>query len=415
MPGTRTSGAVRLLLVISLLLPAMHARAETAMEGSVRSYVGLLTQDAMDFAMVQNTLDLRLRHTGSQGAFLANPYLYYYGDNNLELGLRQAYVDLYFSSMDLRVGRQQVVWGKADGVFITDVVSPKDLREFLLPDFEEIRLGVTGVRTNFYLGDHTVELIWVPVFTPTGTPQEGSLWRPNFAMPPGAILDSSHEKVPLTLENSEFFARYSVMSSWGDLEVVAAWMWDDDAAIHRTMTTNSQTGLPSVTLTPEHHRLPMGGFSFSTTAGPLVVKTEAAYYHGKQFQTADLSDSDGLVEKSYLHWMLGVNMKLWEVNTSVQYVQRTILDHDSRQVVAPLEHTVTTHFSVDFLRETLHFSLFSYLGIDPWNALVRPTLSYDLPGGIQAMVGANLFFGSEGTFGQFDANDMVYAKLKYSF
>jgi len=59
--------------------------------------------------------------------------------------------------------------------------------------------------------------------------------------------------------------------------------------------------------------------------------------------------------------------------------------------------------------------LFSYIGIHPRNALLRPAISYDLPDGIQAQIGANLFFGDEGYFGQFDANDTVYVKLKYSF
>jgi len=403
------------LLLLPVLMPSAPARAESTVDGYVRTYVGVLANEDMDFAIMQNTLDVRLRHTGSHGAFLANPYLYHYDDNRLELDLRQAYVDLYFSWMDLRVGRQQVVWGKADGVFITDVVSPKDLREFLLPDFEEIRLGVTAVRADFYIGEHTIELIWVPVFTPTGMPGQGSMWRPDSALPAGAVVDGSRQEVPLAMKNGEIFARYSIMSSWGDLELVGAWMWDDDPAMHRKMTMDVETGQPSVTITPQHHRLPMGGASFSTAVGPFVLKTEAAYYHGKRFQTEDPSVTDGLVEKSYIHSMVGASVKIWEINTGLQYIQRAIIDHDGEQVAEQFEHTITAQLSMDFLRETLHISLFSYIGIDPWNALVRPTVSYDFPGGIQALVGTNLFFGDEGTFGQFGSNDMVYAKLKYSF
>jgi hypothetical protein len=403
------------LLLLSILLLSVPARAESTVDGYVRTYVGVLANDNMDFAIVQNTLDVRLRHIGPRGAFLANPFFNLYDDNRLELDLRQAYVDLYFRWMDLRVGRQQVVWGKADGVFITDVVSPKDLKEFLLPDFEEIRLGVTAVRADFYIGEHTIELIWVPVFTPTGMPGQGSMWRPAAAMPAGAVVDTSRQDVPLALGNSEFFARYSVMNSWGDLELVGGWTWDDDPAMHRKVTMDAQSGQPAVTITPQHHRLAMGGLSFSTAAGPFVLKTEAAYYHDKRFRTQAPSALDGLVEKSYVHWMVGASMKLWEVNTGLQYVQRAIIDHADDQLAEQFEHTVTALLSMDFLRETLHLSLFSYIGIEPWNALVRPTISYDFPGGIQALVGTNLFFGDEGTFGQFDSNDMVYAKLKYTF
>ncbi len=415
MEALRPHKALVLLLLISSVSLSAPARAESTVDGYARTYMGILADEGMDFAIMQNTLDVRLRHTGSQGAFLANPYLNHYDDSSLELGLRQVYVDLYFPWMDIRVGRQQVVWGKADGVFITDVVSPKDLREFLLPEFEEIRQGITAVKANFYIGEQTIELIWVPVFTATGLPDEGSMWRPATMLPAGAVLDSSRQEVPLALENSELFARYSVMSSWGDLELVGGWMWDDDPALHRKVTMDVQSGQPAVTITPEHHRLPMGGLSFSTAAGPFVLKTEAAYYHEKRFQTESPSDSDGLLEKSYIHSMVGASVKIWEINTGVQYIQRAIIDHDDGQVAEQFEHTVTVLLSMDFLRETLHLSLFSYVGIEPWNALVRPTVSYDFPGGIQALVGTNLFFGDEGTFGQFDSNDMVYAKLKYSF
>ena len=404
-----------LLLLLLLLLVPLSARAETSVDGYVRTYVGVLANKDVDFAIMQNTLDLRFRHTGSHGAFLANPFLYHYDDNSLELGLRQVYADLYFDWLDLRVGRQQIVWGKADGVFITDVVSPKDLREFLLPDFEEIRVGVTAVRADFYVGEHTFELIWVPVFTPTAMPAMGSKWAPAMPLPDGATIDDSRRDVPLTMENSEAFARYSMMSSWGDLEVVAAWMWDDDPALHRSVGVNPDTGLPLITVTPEHHRLPMGGASLSTTLGAFVLKTEAAYYHGKQYQIMDPTAKDGLVERSYIHAMVGASVKVWEVNTAVQYIQRAVLDHEETMLQEEFEHTVTVLLSMDFLRETLHLSLFSYIGIEPWNALLRPTISYDFPGGIQAQVGSNLFFGDEGNFGQFDANDMVYAKLKYSF
>jgi len=40
----------------------------------------------------------------------------------------------------VRLGRQQIVWGEAIGTFVTDVVNPKDFREFVLPDFSELRI-----------------------------------------------------------------------------------------------------------------------------------------------------------------------------------------------------------------------------------------------------------------------------------
>jgi hypothetical protein len=42
-------------------------------------------------------------------------------------------------------------------------------------------------------------------------------------------------------------------------------------------------------------------------------------------------------------------------------------------------------------------------------------VAYDISDGLKATLGANIFLGDSGYFGQFDDNDMVYVKLSYSF
>jgi len=54
--------------------------------------------------------------------------------------LREAYIDIYGNWLDLRLGKQQVVWGKTDGYFINDIVNPLDLSYFILQDFDDIRM-----------------------------------------------------------------------------------------------------------------------------------------------------------------------------------------------------------------------------------------------------------------------------------
>ena len=44
--------------------------------------------------------------------------------------LRECYIDYYSPDLDIRVGKQQVVWGRADGIKIMDVVCPTDQREY---------------------------------------------------------------------------------------------------------------------------------------------------------------------------------------------------------------------------------------------------------------------------------------------
>ena len=71
--------------------------------------------------------------------------------------------------------------------------------------------------------------------------------------------------------------------------------------------------------------------------------------------------------------------------------------------------------TIDFLRETLNVEFFSYVGLNEWDALVRPKITYDFVDGFEIQLGANLFLGDDGQFGKYDKNDMIYTKLKYSF
>lgn len=142
------------------------------MNGYMRNYTGVLLSKGNEYSIIQNTVDLNFEHSKDRIALKTNPYLYHYSDSQLEIDLREAYMDILFDKIDLRIGKQQIIWGKSDGVFITDIVSPKDLREFLLPDFDEIRMGVTALKTDYYLGNHAFELVWLPVFTATRTPEK---------------------------------------------------------------------------------------------------------------------------------------------------------------------------------------------------------------------------------------------------
>ena len=406
--------AVTLLLVI--LFTAGNLYGESVfISGYVRNYTGMLLNAGNEFSIVQNTFDLKLEHSRNRVAFKANPYLYQYTDRDPGIGLREAYLDIFFNRMDFRLGRQQIIWGKADGVFITDIISPKNLSEFLLPDFDEIRMGVTALKADYYLGDNTFELVWIPIFTPTQMPEENSIWfrMPTFPIMP--VFDYSQKDVTASLENSELFAKFSGMTSLIDFELMTGYIWDDDPTMHVQKGIDTTTMQPSITVIPRHHRLGVGGGSFSTTVGAFVLRGEGAYYGGKYFQTADVRATDSITEKNYLHYLVGLDFNIGNTHISSQFIQQAILDYDDLIVNDEFENTATVLISRTFLRETLKMELFSYIGLTNEDALIRPKLTYDFTDGFQLLLGANIFTGTDGRFGQYDDNDMIYFKVKYSF
>ncbi len=403
-------------ILMFIMMTSMIGAQDLFLSGYARTYLGALTTGESDYSIIQNTFDLNFEHSRGDVYFKVNPFLYHYSDDELELAFRQAYMDLYFDSFDIRIGKQQIVWGKGDGVFITDIVSPKDMREFLLPEFSEIRVGVTSLKFNYYSGNNTFELVWIPVFTPTQMPEANSIWsiKPNYPLPHS--VDYSNSDVKNKLSNSEVFAKYSLLSSEIDFEIMAGYSWDDDPTFHSEKILNPATGIvDSVVLKPEHHRLTTLGGSFSTTIGPVVLRGEGAYYNGKHFQSTNPKYSDGTEEKDYIHYLLGIDYSIGDLKLSTQFIQQAILDYNDYLIKDEFENTMTFLASMDFLRETLNVELFSYIGLENGDALVRPKVTYDFIDGFQIQLGANLFFGDEGQFGRFDKNDMVYTKIKYSF
>jgi hypothetical protein len=405
------------LILILLLLAGQFTMAQNPeISGFVRNYTGAL-YDNGDFAILQNTLNLDISKSGDKIAFKANPMLYHYNSDSLNLRLRELYLDLYFTNFDLRIGKQQVVWGKADGVFITDIVSPLNLTEFLLPDFDEIRTGVIATKLDYYIGNSTFEVIWMPIITPTETPSESSIWytTPDFPITPS--FDYSKEYIDPSLENSEVFVKYSTMTSKIDFEIMGAYTWDDYPTMHIQKTINPATmQLTGISVTPEHHRLSVGGGSFSTEIKGVILRGEAAYYSGKYFQTEDPFQVDAIVQKDYLHYLAGLDFIIGGVNLSTQFIQQTIFNYDKNIVDEEVDNTMTFMARYDLLRETLHLELFSYIGLTSNDALIRPKISYDFDDSFSILLGSNIFIGdSDGRFGQYSNNSMIYAKLKYNF
>jgi len=99
----------------------------------------------------------------------------YHRDRDLDLP-RELYVDIHLGNLDLRLGKQQVVWGETDGLRLMDVVNPSDWqREFILRDsdegYESTRIPLWLIKAEYFfdkpwfgglLIDHSIEIIINP-------------------------------------------------------------------------------------------------------------------------------------------------------------------------------------------------------------------------------------------------------------
>ncbi len=396
------------LASLVFLLSVDAGAKEIEVSGMLRSYIGARVQEE-DIPVTEQTVDLSLESWGDISEILINPYAYVAENGEVDMGFSEAYIDFFLPGIDLRLGQQAVVWGQAEGAFITDIVSPQDLRSFILADFSEIRKGVPAVKADSYFGHLTMEAVWIPRFVPTSLPGENSIWYV-----PEMTTAESADLPGYSLENSEIFGKISYFGAALNAEIMAGYAWDDNPVVTGAVTSPES----------RYYRYTVTGGSFSTTLGPVVLRGETAVYLDREFSALSSGETGPQFSaESYnqIHGLLGLDWSMLGVDMSAQYIHQQIPDYDESLLAEEITRTVTFRVRDSYLADTLTWELFSYLELldldeGTADALLRPSLIYSLEEGVELKTGVEIFLGDEeGRFGQYEDNTMAYVSVSWYF
>jgi hypothetical protein len=88
------------------------------------------------------------------------------------LSVRRIVATVSGHGFTLDLGRQFVRWGKTDVLNPTDRFAPRDFMDVVVTDF----LGVVGARLVCERKGRSIDLVWVPAFTPSRLPLPGGRW-----------------------------------------------------------------------------------------------------------------------------------------------------------------------------------------------------------------------------------------------
>jgi hypothetical protein len=132
--------------------------------------------------------------------------------------LREAYVNAYLGPFDLRLGKQIIVWGRADALNPTNNLTPVDFR-IRSPLEDDIRLGNVGARAFLRFPMGRLEGVWMPNYLPTELPPVGlpplvAFGAPRFPSPEirnGLIAGRAH------LELAAFDMSVSYLNGYAQL------------------------------------------------------------------------------------------------------------------------------------------------------------------------------------------------------
>ena len=204
------------------------------------------------------------------------------------------YVDFSAGALDFRLGAQQIVWGEVIGLFIADVVSARDMREFLLPAFDFIRIPQWAARAEYFAGDSHVEFVWIPVPTFDRIGKPGAdfypvpLSSPTPADVAAPFLDP--QRPDRNLGNSNYGVRANTLVSGWDLAAFYYRSYSTQPTFYRTPT--GTPGQPFV-FQPAYDRIWQVGATATKDLGEMVLRGEAVYANGQGYSVTSLDVSAG--------------------------------------------------------------------------------------------------------------------------
>jgi len=226
-----------------------------------------------------------------------------YQDKDIFLSLNEAYLDVVFRSVEFRIGKQKVSWGRLDDIQPTDNLNPEDLTEFYFRPELERKIGIPAMSVTGYLGLWTAELVWNPFYTAYRLANENDRWfapllsvADRVETPLGAVAVRTRypdvDGPPHTFASSDVALR--VVRPIGSAQVSASVFhgWDKTATFGaRGTATLVPTGDPTtpvatsadLSLYPTLHRITVIGADLAVPVSVVALRAEAAWIHGRWF------------------------------------------------------------------------------------------------------------------------------------
>jgi len=366
--------------------------------------------------------------------------------------LRECYIDVLTDKLDLRMGKQQVVWGTADGVRILDVVNPLDYREWTLKDYIDSRIPLWMLNAEGQiLANGHLQLLLIPdyeanYYSPAGAPFTLRTVRlgaesVNDLTARGVTVNTIDEKPAHNFKNTKIGLRWRNIIEGHAFEYTLNYLHTYDFA--SSAYTVFRFGFPpTLQLTRRAEKIDIIGGTFSKTITEGVIipglakgwttRGELAYIHGGAMNYGTDKSIQDTVDVDQCNYVLGFDKSFftnWQF--SFQFIQMwaipvekpstfnrnlyTLLNGATRGPLDKLETTLTLMLATDFLHERLKPQVLVIYGDDnDWR--ISPKVSYEISDQWLVTAGVHIFEGKEQNLnGQFDKNDELFMELKYSF
>lgn len=347
--------------------------------------------------------------------------------------IREAWAEAEAGPLSFRLGRQIIVWGRADSINPTNNVTPMNALA-LSSEYDDTRLGNELLQVNARLSrELNLTGIWVPRYRPDVLPFNG--------IPLPAEVSLGETAYPdYRLANSTWAARFEI----------AAGPIDGSLSYSRGYETlpgfDYRLDSTGITLMPTAYRMQAIGADFSTALRDFGLRGEIC------LKIPELNSEDyPYVPAPHVQYVVGVDKTLGEWNVLVQYsgvyvrdfrvIEQPVLPDPfnplaqmqyaaqltaaemetlNRQFTGtadPISHAVTAQIGWTGLSETLRVKLAGIYNFTTREFVVNPSVAYDIADALTVTVGGRDVDGPEGTLNRLVNRllSSVYAEVKCSF
>lgn len=352
--------------------------------------------------------------------------------------IRELYLDILTDKMDVRIGKQFVVWGVLEGMRIVDEVNPMDFRELIAPDLLDYRIPLWTLKLDYYGDSASYQALWIPDIRFHKPAPPGSEWELLQEVPNTRFPD------PDDLSNSEFGIKLTREMLDMEISLSYFYTWDDFPVVFRTVDLSA--ALDPIFF-PTYTRINMYGATFTKPLGATILKGEMAYVPNKYFGlTNDVDndndgflDSNGELQKEHIRWGLGVDFNVWGMDVSPAIAQWIILDYEEGILQDEFDTSVALFVRKPMPEKSAVFQLLLINLLNMHEMYIKPKIIFDVTDHFQIATGLDLFFGARSVlgvpasggvvaglnlgnveqsaqfFGNFHDNDRAFLEFKYTF
>ncbi len=271
--------------------------------------------------------------------------------------LRELYWQKSAGDVDLRLGPQIIVWGRADAINPTDNLTPRDFT-LLTPEDSDQRFGNLAANTTYHFGEYAIQAVWLPTFQTSVIP-----------LRPISMVSYRYDSPP---RRNQLAFKFDYAGH--ELDWSLSYFDGYDTIPDLALTGVSPSGL-TVGLT--NHRLQVWGADGSWSVGRYVLRGEVASMR------PDAEEAGAFAHKHPQTWLvIGGERRFGEhLNVNLQYFAQKVRDFTSPDDLAdPIARQVAwqqaaTADQVAGFQQGFTFRLAWNWAADSWHAEISTIFS----------------------------------------